>query len=447
MSLIFGNPNIYTMYLTKSILFLALFWSVALPVSAQNLYYPPLAGSEWQTIDPSTLNWCQQGIDSLYSFLDSKGTKGFIVLKDGKIVLEKYFKTFTKDSVWYWASAGKTMTSFLIGMAQEKGLLSIQDKTSKYLGKGWTSLSSENEDKITIWHQLTMTTGLNDDVNDDNCMLPSCLTFKGEAGTRWAYHNAPYRLLHEVIAKASGINIQQFMTNNLSNKTGIYGLWNDGVLYSKPRNMARFGLLVLSGGVWNGKPILNDQSYISAMTLPSQSINKSYGLLWWLNGQSSFMLPNSQLIFPGQLIPNAPSKTWCALGKNDQKIYIVPDDNIVIIRMGNDGGQVTGALSSFDNQLWEKINGLSCHSPNEDAIKVTCQVYPNPSPTFPTIRLDSEFEISQVEIYDVKGQKLLEASDLLTFPKNEYQNLTSGLYLLKLTCNKDQILSKLLWKE
>ena len=63
------------------------------------------------------------------------------MLKDGKIAIEKYFGTFTKDSLWYWASAGKTLTAFLVGQAQENGLLSISDSTSKYLGSGWTGLT------------------------------------------------------------------------------------------------------------------------------------------------------------------------------------------------------------------------------------------------------------------------------------------------------------------
>jgi sulfur carrier protein ThiS len=57
------------------------------------------------TISPATLNWCADKIDTLYDFLEQKNTKGFVVLKDGKIVLEKYFGTFNEDSLWYWASA------------------------------------------------------------------------------------------------------------------------------------------------------------------------------------------------------------------------------------------------------------------------------------------------------------------------------------------------------
>ena len=55
------------------------------------------------------------------------------LLKDGKIVLEKYYDNFTMDSLWYWASAGKTVTSFMTGIAQQEGHLNISDTTSQYL--------------------------------------------------------------------------------------------------------------------------------------------------------------------------------------------------------------------------------------------------------------------------------------------------------------------------
>lgn len=87
---------------------------------AQDSYFPPLSGDQWATIDPKDLDWCEEGVAGLYSFLEEKETKAFIVLKDGKIAVEKYFGTFTKDSIWYWASAGKSLAGFLTGMAQEK---------------------------------------------------------------------------------------------------------------------------------------------------------------------------------------------------------------------------------------------------------------------------------------------------------------------------------------
>lgn len=101
---------------------------------AQNLYFPPISNlADWDTVSPVSLGWCPDKIDTLYQYLQQQDTKGFIVLKDGKIALEKYFGTFTRDSLWYWASAGKTITSFLVGKAQEENYLSISEPASLYL--------------------------------------------------------------------------------------------------------------------------------------------------------------------------------------------------------------------------------------------------------------------------------------------------------------------------
>lgn len=422
---------------------LVIFVSVfILSLKAQTSYFPPITGNEWETIDPSSLNWCTEGIKALDDFLIEKGTKGFIVLKDGKIVKETYYDSFTKDSVWYWASAGKSLTSFLTGMAQEKGILNISDQSSKYLGKGWTSLSPAQEDKITIWHQLSMTTGLDDSVNDLNCMTPQCLTYKSDPGQRWAYHNAPYRLLHNVIAVAWGNSYQNFMNTQLTLKTGIGGFWLDGVLYSKPRNMARFGLLVLNKGTWDGQPILNDQNYVQAMSLPSQSINKSYGLLWWLNGKESFILPGIQLAINRALVPNAPSDMYCALGKNDQKIYLVPSQNLVVVRVGNAGGEVAGAVSSFDNQLWEKINALTCTSSTIESLKDDLQIYPNPFFDQVEILSDEKFMVSDISIYDIQGSLVYQGKykkDSLTL---FLKGMSSGIYFLRFKDQKGVVRTK-----
>jgi len=401
-------------------------------LTAQTSYFPPLTGDQWATVDPDDLGWCEEGIDNLYTFLDQKDTKAFIILKDGKIVIEKYFGNFTKDSIWYWASAGKSLTGFLAGVAQEKAILSIQDKTSKYLGQGWTNLTAEQESKITIWHHLSMTTGLEDDVPDDNCMIPSCLTFKAEPGTRWAYHNAPYRLTQDVIGKAWGSSYQNFMNTQLSVKTGITGLWYDGVLYSKPRSMARFGLLMLNNGNWNGQKILSDQSYIQSMISTSQQMNKSYGLLWWLNGKPSFMVPNSQFVFNGSLIPDAPDETWCALGKNDQKIYVIPTQKLVIIRMGEDGGMVTGAVSSFDNLLWKKLNEVFCTSgiDNHDLHASDINISPNPFTDQSGFVLLGDKNIDSIELIDQYGKVWFKINKSQTSNQN-YSNIPCGIYFLR----------------
>lgn len=323
------------------------------------LYFPPSGSATWETLTPTELGWNTSAEQALYDLLEEKSTKAFIILKDGKMVVEWYFGDHTQNTSWYWASAGKTLTAFTVGLAQEEGLLSIEDKTSTYLGEGWTGEPLEKENLITIWHQLTMTSGM-DDMEFD-CVTPDCLTYVADAGTRWAYHNGPYTLLDAVVASASGLEWSDYFNTRLRNKIGMDGFWFstnglNNVYFSTARSMARFGLLNLNNGSWDGEEILADSEYRTAMKNTSQNLNKSYGYLWWLNGKNSYRGPGLQIEFDGPLIPNAPSDLYAGLGKNDQKLYVVPSQKLVVVRMGEDAGENSLGPSSFDNQLWEKLS-------------------------------------------------------------------------------------------
>ncbi|ASV32715.1 serine hydrolase [Maribacter cobaltidurans] len=328
---------------------------------SESLYFPPLNSDTWETIAPSELNWNEEAIPELYTLLDDKGTKAFIILKDGKIVMEWYATDFDKDSAWYWASAGKTLTSFVTGIAIEEGYLELNDPTSEYLGAGWTSLPTEKENLINVWNQLTMTTGLDDTKGD--CKTPDCLTYIANAGTRWGYHNAPYTLIQDVITNATGEDFELYFANTLKDKIGMSGTWlssngDNNVYWSTARSMARFGLLNLNNGIWEDTVILGNEEFLSDMKNTSQDLNKSYGYLWWLNGKESAMVPQSQIVFPTQLIPNAPSDLYAGLGKNDQKLYVIPSENMVVVRMGQDTGDAALGPSSFDNELWSYLNAI-----------------------------------------------------------------------------------------
>ena len=169
--------------------------------STETYYFPPLIGADWETKPASSLNWDTALLNAAFDYAGTKNTYGLIALQNGRIVKEQYWNNWTKDTRYYLASAGKSVTAFLMGIAQQDGLLNINDKTSQYLGNGWTSLPLAKENLITLKNNLTMTTGLDDGVADADCKDPSCLIYKSDAGTRWAYHNAPYLLLQDVIAK------------------------------------------------------------------------------------------------------------------------------------------------------------------------------------------------------------------------------------------------------
>lgn len=404
------------------------------------LYFPPNTGN-WDTLSPSALNWCPDKIQNLYDYLDETNSKAFIVLKDGKIVLEKYFDTFTEDSLHVWNSASKTLVAFMTGIAQQEGYLNITDTTSTYLGTGWTSLTPTQEEKITIRHQLEMTTGM-DDITNGDCTDPGCLTYLADAGTRWSYHNAPYTLLNTVLSTATGQNFNAYIASKLGASTvGISGAFvtfgYNKVFVSKPKSFARFGLLLLAEGNWNGTPILNDPAYFSAMTNSSQNINPSYGYLTWLNGKSSFMVPSLQFSFTGPLMQHAPADMYAALGKNAQIINVVPSENLVMIRMG-DGDNVSLVGTQYNDSIWVRMNDLECtNSISENVGNLKITIAPNPTSNF--FNLNGLAEEDEVKITNFLGQVV---------PFEQTGNLfyieQSGIYFVSVKRNNQMSNQKLI---
>lgn len=331
-------------------------------IESEGLYFPPVDGSTWETVSPTDLEWNTSAEQDLFDFLEERDTDAFLILKDGRIVIEKYFGDFSADMPHTWNSAGKTLTAMTTGIAQQEGLLSITDASQDYLGEGWSMLSDAQEKAITVQHHLTMTTGLDYNVNDIFCYDKECLTFKNEPGSFWFYHNGPYTLLDQIVSAATGMDFEQYFTNKIKNPIGMTGAWvkvgYNNVYFSNARSMARFGLLNLNDGVWDGTTILSEQSFNTAMKTTSQEHNKSYGYLWWLNGKESYRIPGGEIQFSGKLIPNAPDDLIAGLGKNDQKLHIIPSEGLVIVRMGGDAGETLLGPSSFDNELWGKINTI-----------------------------------------------------------------------------------------
>ncbi|WP_231464272.1 MULTISPECIES: serine hydrolase [unclassified Pedobacter] len=330
------------------------------PTNPDNgIYFPANSSTTWETTTPSQLGWNSAAIADLKSFLAQKNSKSFMILVNGRIVMEEYFNGHNATTEWEWNSAGKTLVSATTGIAQQENLLNINNKASDYLGSGWTIMPSDKENLITVRNLLTMTTG-NDDTKQ--FVIKPNLTYVADAGTRWAYSNV-FQKLTDVVAKASNKDFEIYFNEKLKNKIGMDGFWNFGTIFtiyhSSARSMARFGLLALNKGKWKDEQIINE-NYFNQSISTSQSINPSYGYLWWLNGKAKFMIPGEQTVFNGSLVPNAPADMYAAMGANDQRIYVIPGKKMVIIRMGNasNPSNPNFAVSGFDNELWAKINAV-----------------------------------------------------------------------------------------
>ena len=403
-------------------LLITLVVSVSSP--AQELYFPPAQSTGvWETRSPQDLNWCQDRLDSLQEFLRRTYTKAFIILKDGRIVREWYFDAFQRDSVWYWASAGKTVTAALVGIAQDQKLLDINAPSSRYLGNGWSMMTNAQEDAISVRHHLTMTTGVEGRGPDDtDCRTPDCFTYRASPGTIWDYYNPAYLKLQDIVAAASKMNFTSYYTQNLARRIGMGGVFINGVLWSVPRSMARFGLLLLAKGVWNGDTVIRDQSYFTDMVSTSQNLNPSYGYLFWLNGKDRMMLPGIEASLPGPLIPQAPSDLYMGLGKNDQKLYVIPSQNMVIIRMGNPPTGSEPMQIVYDRQMWELISALPC------ATSVTETNETDTPATWPNPVIDViHHRGTSVVIRTIDGRVVRSE----TAPSVDISNLPGGVYMVE----------------
>ena len=402
-------------------------------LDAQALYFPPLSGNVWDTLSPNRLQWCSERMDSLDRFLEENGTKAFIYLKDGKIVMERYYGGHTANSNWYWASAGKTLTGFITGIALQEGKLKLSDTTSTYLGAGWTACSPKDEARITIRHQLTMTSGLDDGVPDPYCTLDTCLNCLAAPGTRWAYHNGPYTLMDKVLEKATGMTLNNYHAQKVKLLTGMTGSFvmqgYNNVYFSNARSMARFGLLMLNRGTWNKTVVLRDTAYFRQMTNSSQNLNQAYGYLTWLNGKSSFMVPRSQMRYNGSFFPDAPADAYAALGSDGQFANVIPSQNAVWIRMGTTP-QSTLVPVQLNNEIWKRINELICSGSNVDE-PVVRELRIRPNPALDDVLIENPEAEGMLQIFDVSGRRIGKPIPLQgATTKLELGHLPAGVYHL-----------------
>jgi CubicO group peptidase (beta-lactamase class C family) len=186
------------------------------------------------------------------------------------------------------ASAQHSVTAFLAGIAEGQRQLDMSAPVSRYLGEGCSKADRTLGSAITVRHLMTMTSGQNDS-----------LTYVQPAETVW--------------------------------------------------RLARFGLLILGGGNWNGRDLLRNAGYLDRMLKPSQDLNPSYGFLWWLNGQPRVHRPGKATADPGSLIPAAPADLVAALGAPDRKCYVVPSLGLVVTRLGDQTG------AAFDKEFWTRL--------------------------------------------------------------------------------------------
>jgi CubicO group peptidase (beta-lactamase class C family) len=120
-------------------------------------------------------------------------------------------------------------------------------------------------------------------------------------------------------------------------------------LVTSPRDVATFGQIVLDGGkARDGRRIVSEASLKAMFT--RSATNPAYGRLWWLNGVSQTIRAGGRPT-PGPLIPAAPADLVAALGALGRKLYVVPSEKLLVVRLG-----ATPPDKDFDQQLWLRLS-------------------------------------------------------------------------------------------
>jgi CubicO group peptidase (beta-lactamase class C family) len=321
----------------------------------EEMYFPPIGSDDWETTSPEELGWNEANFNDAIQYAKDNRSANLLIIHRGKIVSENYWRNTTADSLHDLNSVAKSFMAIVLGVLQQQGKLSIDDKVSDYLAPGWST--SPKEADITIRHLMTMTSGLNDE-----------LGYVGNPGEMWRYSHEAYKVLYDVISAATGESYRKLFDDILFSKIGMTKFtWSGKNIATTSRPLARFGLMVLNRGVWDGQRVIEDDDYFKNMYKSSQTFNPAYGHLWWLNDTDNWFNTDTKTMMSGSIAATMPSDGILAKGKHDQRVYIVPSLDLVVVRQGEYTGLPESGDGSFDVELWRRLmNAIEHGALNND---------------------------------------------------------------------------------
>jgi len=317
---------------------------------------PPATTAEVATVSLETRD--------LLDYLRRHGSTGFIVIQNGKTLIDQTWPPPANDRMFAnfvygqaddgglledVASQQKSFVAILVAIAIDKGLIDINSPVSSYLRAGWSKASLEQEARIRVIDVLTMSSGLDE-----------TFSYVAPPGSVFFYNTPVYAIAKRVVSTAAGRPLEAVTQDWLTKPTGMKDTaWrkrpaalasagNDTGLVTTPHDVARFGLMLLNGGVAESGARVVSKAQLNALFNRSPA-NPAYGRLWWLN-DGDYALRAQGGRQDGQLIPAAPVDLLGALGALDRRLYVVPSRHLVVVR--------TGAASrdpSFDQQLWLRL--------------------------------------------------------------------------------------------
>jgi CubicO group peptidase (beta-lactamase class C family) len=291
------------------------------------------------------VNGERKGLDA---FLPDTETLALLVVHEDRLVHERYYNGATRESLQTSFSAAKSFVSALVGIAIDAGLIdSIEDPVTKYLPE----LAARDPEfrEITLRHLLTMSSGIRYREGGFPSLGDDTYTYYGvdlrdvalnrtrvqqPPGLAWVYNNYHPLLLGLVLERTTRTSVSDFMARRLWQPLGAEAdaTWSldsessgfeklESGVNARPVDYARFGLLFLHNGEWNGRRIISEdwvRESTGAEPATDSAYYHGYRYFWWLDVER-----------PGR---------FYALGKYGQYIYVAPDADAVVVRLGRDWG-------------------------------------------------------------------------------------------------------------
>lgn len=292
-----------------------------------------------------------------------------VITRDGVIVGEWYWNGWQETTEQNVFSVTKSITSALVGIAQDRGELDIRERASEYITE-WVGTASED---VTIQNLISNDSGRHWDFwtdyvrnilfADDKTAFAIGLDQQYEPGTVWRYNNSAIQTLERVLNQATGEDVGDYAERHLLDPLGMASRYGrDPVgnpmtfsnVSASCRDLARFGYLYLRGGRWSGGTRIVSEDWVEESVQPSTSLNSAYGYMWWLN-RDGHWLTSLHEEHDGIPMPNLPETVFRASGAFDQIIFIDPGMDVVFTRIGWVTGFADMAPFDLSEGLAEKI--------------------------------------------------------------------------------------------
>ena len=318
-------------------------------------------------------------LQQMMALIDGQGFAydAVVVVRHGHLVFEAYRNGYDQDKRHHLQSTTKSFSSTLIGIAIDKGFIDgVDQKVVDLFPEHAIANMDARKGRLTLEHLLTMSEGMDwheldypytDGRNTLGQMWRSRDAVQHvldrpmarEPGAAWAYNSGTSILLGGILEQATGRDVLSFAREVLFDPIGIGEVeWSkttgnhyhtDGGLYLTPRDMARLGYLMLHGGAWDGQQIVSPEWVARATQAHYQTgAGKGYGYQWWTLGRGTF----------------------AATGHYEQKIYVLPEADMVVVFTGNIPDDV---LPPTDGLLYGYILAACTDLPPE----ATRQTYAN----------------------------------------------------------------------